>query len=96
MGRGARESVAALAGAKSKERKTLMNMNDVARAICTLEGGKVNLPIAQVKEVLSCARRLCRGSNEAWYCVGAFLRYEKKDSLVKKAKPKKKAKKNRK
>ena len=28
-------------------------MNKVAAAVCSQEGGKVNLPIAQVKEVIS-------------------------------------------
>ena len=31
-----------------------MNLNQLAKAITELEGGKVNLPIAQVKEVLHC------------------------------------------
>lgn len=31
-----------------------MNLNQLAREICKREGGKVNLPIAQVKEVLRC------------------------------------------
>jgi len=32
-----------------------INPHDLARRIAQLEGGKVNLPIAQVKEVLSIA-----------------------------------------
>lgn len=33
-----------------------VNWNEIARDITKLEGGKVNLPIAQVKEVLRCFR----------------------------------------
>lgn len=29
-----------------------MNLNELAKEICKIEGGKKNLPIAQVKEVL--------------------------------------------
>lgn len=32
--------------------KKIKNANDLAKAVCKIEGGKVNLPIAQVKEVL--------------------------------------------
>jgi len=31
-----------------------MNLNTVAKQVCELEGGKVNLSIAQVKEVIKC------------------------------------------
>lgn len=31
-----------------------MNLNTVAKQVCELEGGKVNLSIAQVKEVIGC------------------------------------------
>jgi hypothetical protein len=31
-----------------------MNLNQLAKQICALEGGKQNLSIAQVKEVLKC------------------------------------------
>jgi len=31
-----------------------MNLNQLAKAICKIEGGKVNLTIAQVKEVINC------------------------------------------
>lgn len=31
-----------------------MNLNRLAKAICALEGGKSELTIAQVKEVLKC------------------------------------------
>lgn len=32
------------------------NMNTLVRKICELEGGKVNIPIAQVKEIMRVAR----------------------------------------
>ena len=32
------------------------NWNEIAREVAALEGGKVNLPIAQIKEVLRCFR----------------------------------------
>lgn len=31
-----------------------MNLNELAKEISKLEGGKINLPIAQIKEVLKC------------------------------------------
>lgn len=31
-----------------------MNLNQLAKNVCKREGGKVNLPIAQVKEVIRC------------------------------------------
>lgn len=31
-----------------------MNLNQLAKAICKIEGGKVNLTIAQIKEVIKC------------------------------------------
>jgi hypothetical protein len=31
-----------------------MNLNQLAKAICKIEGGKINLTIAQVKEVINC------------------------------------------
>jgi len=31
-----------------------MNLNELAKEVCSIEGGKVNLPIAQVKEVMRC------------------------------------------
>lgn len=33
-----------------------MNLNEFAREVCKREGKKVNLSIAQVKEVLKCER----------------------------------------
>lgn len=46
------------------------NWNDIARDVCELEGGKVNLTIAQVKEVLRCFRivlwRRLSGSALQW------------------------------
>lgn len=33
-----------------------VNWNEIAHEIAALEGGKVNLPIAQIKEVLRCFR----------------------------------------
>lgn len=33
-----------------------VNWNEIANEVASLEGGKVNLPIAQVKEVLRCFR----------------------------------------
>lgn len=38
--------------AKRKVKKTKVNMNTLARTITKIEGGKVNLPIGQVKEVM--------------------------------------------
>lgn len=35
-----------------------MNLNELAREICKREGGKVNLPIAQVKEVIRIYRMI--------------------------------------
>lgn len=35
-----------------------INQNKLARSVCELEGGKVNLPIAQVKEVIACTLRI--------------------------------------
>jgi hypothetical protein len=47
-----------------------LNLNDLARDISKLEGGKVNLPIAQIKEVLSwtlylLGKHMARGGYEA-------------------------------
>ena len=33
-----------------------INENDLAKAVTALEGGKVNLPIGQVKEVIRCLK----------------------------------------
>jgi len=30
-----------------------MNLNELAKAVCEIEGGKVNLSIAEVKQVIS-------------------------------------------
>lgn len=38
-----------------------MNINDFAVAISKLEGGKKNLSIAQIKEVLKCANHILDG-----------------------------------
>ena len=34
------------------ETRKKVNLNELAKAVCEQEGGKVNLPIAQVKEVI--------------------------------------------
>jgi hypothetical protein len=39
-------------GEQTMTSKPTVNMNDMAKRICQREGGKVNLPIAQVKEVM--------------------------------------------
>ncbi len=31
-----------------------VNLNDLAKDVCAIEGGKVNLNIAEVKQVLKC------------------------------------------
>lgn len=52
-----------------------VNWNDIAREIAALEGGKVNLSIAQVKEVLRCFRiviwKRFRHAPSAWlgFCL---------------------------
>jgi len=39
-----------------------MTINNFARQVCKGEGGKVNLPIAQVMEVLKVANKLLGGA----------------------------------
>ncbi len=34
--------------------KRVLNMNTLAKEVAAMEGGKVNLPIAQISEVLKC------------------------------------------
>jgi len=39
-----------------------MSVNDFAKNVCAEEGGKVNLSIAQVKEVLKVTNKLTNGA----------------------------------
>lgn len=66
----------------------LIDMNEVARLICGIEGGKVNQNIAEVKNMLRSARKLCLSQNDAWYTLSAYLRYDKRDTLSRKKKAK--------
>lgn len=49
-----------------------VNWNEIANEVAALEGGKVNLPIAQIKEVLRCFRivlwRRYKLSMPPWIC----------------------------
>lgn len=43
-----------------------MKITDVTRAISTLEGGKINLSIAQIAEVLWCLNTVTSGAFYKW------------------------------
>ena len=65
-----------------------MNMNQVARAVTLLEGGKKILNIADVKETMRCLRDICNGSVAVRTATFAYLgRYK---VVVKRKKAKRK------
>lgn len=43
-----------------------MKITSLAQKVCSLEGGKVNLSIAQVLEVLRCINRITVGAFYKW------------------------------
>ena len=51
----------------------IRNMNDFAIAVTKLEGGKKNLTIAQVKEVLKCAKKICLSDLEVFRMFVHYL-----------------------
>lgn len=51
-----------------------VNWNEIANEVAALEGGKVNLPIAQIKEVLRCFRIvLWRRYRGTWLVWSGFI-----------------------
>jgi uncharacterized protein with PhoU and TrkA domain len=48
-----------------------VNENEIAREVAQLEGGKVSLSIAQVKEVLACLRHVL-GTRSALQILALF------------------------
>jgi hypothetical protein len=50
-----KETVSGLDRARPQKKPQKVNLNDLAREITLMEGGSVNLPIGQVKEVLKLA-----------------------------------------
>lgn len=57
-------------------------MNEVAWEVSKLEGKKINLSIAQIKEVIKCLRVLCQADDHTWYGVQQYLRYARTDKLA--------------
>lgn len=54
----------------------MVNMNEFAIAVCKREGGKVNLSIAQIKEVIKCTFQLIAEdiANEEGTTAGDWLK----------------------
>lgn len=64
-----------------------INLNTVAKMISELEGKKVNLPIAQIKEVLKVLLDLADKNPSVYYCLfEAILKKSYKRQYKKKAK----------
>lgn len=67
-----------MAGLSRSPRSDDMNLNHIATKVALMEGGKVNLPIAQVKEVMRCYNKVLANDHKPSEILKMLERYKGK------------------